>query len=180
VRSRSERERARVRSYKRRGQTDRDKEHFRTRGERPRSAYLLPLAKERRRSTRGRVTPECPRFLLSIPSLLSLARLVPLALTRVPQSSPSPLGRSLSRSSRLFPPCLALGGLLPIPGVHTISLFFSTSSVLPSYKWRAPSLVSCRAPRYPARATNIFLSIGTKKKFSNIVQAMCLFEERSD
>lgn len=47
-----------------RGQTDRDKEHFRRCTGRPRSAYLLLLARRGRR-TRGRVTPECPRFLLS-------------------------------------------------------------------------------------------------------------------
>lgn len=98
----------------------------------------VAAGKERRRRTRGRVTPECPRFLLSVPSLLSLARPVSLVLTRVPQSSPSLAGPSLC----LFH-LLALGGLLPIPGVHYLS-FFSTSSVLPSYKWRAPSLVmSC-------------------------------------
>lgn len=98
----------------------------------------VAAGKERRRRTRGRVTPECPRFLLSVPSLLSLAHSVPLALTRVPQSSPSLPGPSLC----LFH-LLVLGGLLPIPGVHYLS-FLSTSSVLPSYKWRAPSLVvSC-------------------------------------
>lgn len=53
-----------------RGQTDRDKEHFRRCTGRPRSAYLLLLARRGRR-TRGRVTPECPRFLLSVPSPFS-------------------------------------------------------------------------------------------------------------
>lgn len=103
-------------------------------------AVSVAAGKERRRRTRGRVTPECPRFLLSVPSLLSLARSVPLVLTRVPQSSPSlrlaphSLSLSPSRSRRATPHPW---------GIRYLS-FFSTSSVLPSYKWRAPSLVvSC-------------------------------------
>lgn len=120
---------AREREYVRTSEGDRPTEikstSGRARGERPRSAYLLPLAKERRRSTRGRVTPECPRFLLSVPSLLSLARLVPLALTRVPQSSPSPLGRALSVS--FFSPLSPLSRsrrTTPHPwGTHYLSFF---------------------------------------------------------
>jgi hypothetical protein len=118
--------RARGSTYRRRGQTDRDKEHFRTRArahagrdQGPR-AVSVAAGKERRRRTRGRVTPECPRFLLSVASLLSLARSVPLALTRVPQSSPSHrLAPSLAVS---FTFSLS-AGYSPSLG-YTLSLFF--------------------------------------------------------
>lgn len=128
------RARARVRTVEGDRPTEIKSTSGRARGE-TKVRVSVAAGKERRRRTRGRVTPECPRFLLSVPSLLSLARSVPLALTRVPQSSPSLPGPSLC----LFH-LLALGGLLPIPGVHYLS-FFSTSSVLPLYKWRAPSLI---------------------------------------
>jgi len=140
------RARVRARTGVRTGEGDRPTEIKSTSGEtRGETKVRVSVAagKERRRRTRGRVTPECPRFLLSVPSLLSLARSVPLALTRVPQSSPSLPGPSLC----LFH-LLALGGRLPIPEVNCLS-FFSTSSVLPSYKWRAPSLVvSCPTISY--------------------------------
>lgn len=111
----------------------------------------VAAGKERRRRTRGRVTPECPRFLLSVPSLLSLARFLDPARPHVsltelllflpgPSLSPFPscsISLSFSFSS------LSFGRLLLVPRVHYLS-FFSTSSVLPSYKWRSPSLaVSC-------------------------------------
>jgi len=134
----------------------------------------VAAGKERRRRTRGRVTPECPRFLLSVPSLLSLARSVPLALTRVPQSSPS---LSLPGPSLCLFHLLALGGLLPISLGYTISLF----SLLPLSSPRtngAHHLSSCRAPRYPARPTNVFLSIGTMENLSKIAHD-CLGKESS-
>jgi len=121
----------------------------RARGERPRSAYLLLLAR------RGAGEPAGESHLSAHassypfpPFCLSLALSIPLALTRVSQSSSSVylapryllffLALYLSHS-----PSLSFGGLLPVPRVHYLS-FFSTSSVLPSYKWRSPSLaVSC-------------------------------------
>lgn len=156
---------ARGSTYGRRGQTDRDKEHFRTRAGRDQGPRICCCWQgEAQENPRERVTPECPRFLLSVPSLLSLAHSVPLALTRVPQSSPSlpgPLAPSLSpsRSRRAT----------PHPMGYTISLFFSTSSVLPSCKWRAPSLVvSC--PTVSCDERRVFLSIGTIEYVSKIIR----------
>lgn len=101
-----------------RGQTDRDKEHFRRCTGRPRSAYLLLLARRGRR-TRGRVTPECPRFLLSVPSpsfSSCLSRCLPLYLPLAPSLSLSLLLRcSLYRG--LVRPSSSFHGLLPLsPG----------------------------------------------------------------
>lgn len=120
-----------VRSYVRAGEGDRPTEIkstsgrslARARGE-TKVRVSVAAGKERHRRTRGRVTPECPRFLLSVPSLLSLA----LARSRSPSreshrafslylSSSAP---SLTSSRVLL---LALRRLLPIPGVHYLSFF---------------------------------------------------------
>lgn len=148
-----------------RGQTDRDKEHFRRCTGRPRSAYLLLLARRGRR-TRGRVTPECPRFLLSVPSP-SLPR-SPVVSPGLPSlSGPCSLYRRLVRLSS------SLYGLLPVPGVRYLLFFpffpfFSSLSLSLSFTslslslspafLLAPLARKCRAPsrstRYPARLVN--------------------------
>jgi len=113
---------------------------------------------EARRRTRGRVTPECPRFLLSVPSLLSPARSVPLALTRVPQSSLS-LSLSFSPAGRApfspyLPPCRALSPDSPHPR-DTLSLFFLYFLCPPLVQMaRTISRRVSWAASYPARATN--------------------------
>lgn len=159
--------RARVRTYVRavrRGQTDRDKEHFRTRARGETKVRVSVAAgKERRRRTRGRVTPECPRFLLSVPSLLSLARSLDPArphasLTELflclpgPSLSPFPsCSISLSFALSLF---LSLSADYSPSLEYTISLF----SLLPLSSPRtngAHHLWPCHALRYPARATSV-------------------------
>lgn len=132
----------------------------------------VAAGKERRRRTRGRVTPECPRFLLSVPSLLSLARSLdparphatltelslstwPLALSPLPSCSIYTvyLPRSLSLSPDYSP---SLG--------YTISLF----SLLPLSSPRtngAHHLWPCRALRYPARATSVPFDRDTRESF---------------
>lgn len=183
--------RARVRSYKRRGQTDRDKEHFRTRarerGERPRSAYLLPLAKERRRrvpageshlSAHASSYPFPPFCLLLAwsrsPSRES-HRVLPLRLAVLS------LSLSLSRSSCLSPPCLALGGLLPIPGVpHYLSFFLHF--LCPPLVQMARTIsrlvscptVSCTSDEYSFRYRR------TKEKLSNTVHAVVSLKKPLD
>lgn len=166
---------------------NKDKEHFRAvaraRGE-SKVRVSVAAGKEKRRRTRGRVTPECPRFLLSVPSLLSLVLSVPLVLTRVPQSS-SLAGPSISFSFLLLPDS-------PTPG-YIISLFFSTSSVFPSYKWRAPSLVvscptvSCACnecsfrleQRRTSRKSLAVVSLKNKSRGKyRSTQEKCLFPER--
>lgn len=133
----------------------------RARGERPRSAYLLLLAR------RGAGEPAGESHLSAHassypfpPFCLSLALSIPLALTRVSQSPSSLyLAPSLSPFSSFalhLSHSLSFGGLLPVPRVHYLS-FLSTSSVLPSYKWRSPSLavscptVSCSSDEYSFR-----------------------------
>lgn len=100
-----------------RGQTDRDKEHFRRCTGRPRSAYLLLLARRGRR-TRGRVTPECPRFLLSVTlPVLSLVRQLSLPVSASPSLLCTPYRGSVLSSSSFH-------GLLPVLGYAISSLFF--------------------------------------------------------
>lgn len=113
-----------------RGQTDRDKEHFRRCTGRPRSAYLLLLARRGRR-TRGRVTPECPRFLLSTFPLPRSPVVSPDVCLSI--SLPIRAYVSLSLSLRLSflrcslyrslvrPSSSSFHGLLPVPGVYALS-----------------------------------------------------------
>lgn len=146
-----------------RGQTDRDKEHFRRCTGRPRSAYLLLLARRGRR-TRGRVTPECPRFLLSVPSpsfSSCLSRCLPLYLPLAPSLSVSLLLRcSLYRS--LVRPSSSFHGLLPLspslqymryllrffpPPFLLFSFSFSPSLFLPSRSIPFPAFLRSQMPR---------------------------------
>jgi len=168
--------RPRARMYVRvraKGTDHKDKEHFRAdvparggrRRERERQRgnevrVSVAAGKEKRRRTRGRVTPECPRFLLSVPSLLSPARSVPLALTRVPQSSPSSAGPL----SPYLPPPRALSPDSPSPG-YIISLF----SLLPLSSPRtngAHHLSSCLMPRRILRVQRMLFPIGTMESRS--------------
>lgn len=121
-------------TYGRRGQTDRDKEHFRTRAGRDQGPRICCCWQGE--------AQENPRESHTWVPTLPLIRSLPFVSRSLGPARPH---------HRALPLCLAphsvfhlaLDGLLPIPGVHYLS-FFSTSSVLPSYKWRAPSLVmSC-------------------------------------
>lgn len=124
----------------------------------------VAAGKERRRRTHGRVTPECPRFLLSVPSLLSLARSVPLALTTelsLPAWPPHSVSFTFSLSTGYSP---SLG--------YTISLFFSLLPLSSPRTNGAHHLSSCRAPRYPARATSVPFDRDNREPFKNCLREL--------
>lgn len=166
---------ARARAGVRMGEGDRPTEikstSGRARGE-TKVRVSVAAGKERRRRTRGRVTPECPRFLLSVPSLLSLARSVPLALTRVPQSSPSlpgPFALSLSppRSRRATPHPWG-----------TLSLFF-LYFLCPPLVQMARTISRHVVPHGILRERRVFLSIGTIENLSQKLFAIAAEKEPS-
>lgn len=157
----------------------------RARGERPRSAYLLLLAR------RGAGEPAGESHLSAHassypfpPFCLSLALSIPLALTRVSQSSSSVylapryllffLALYLSHSPSLS---LSLSADYSPSLEYTISLF----SLLPLSSPRtngAHHLWPCHALRYPARATSVPFDRDEREPFK--ITCDCSFSRNED
>lgn len=164
-----------------RGQTDRDKEHFRRCTGRPRSAYLLLLARRGRR-TRGRVTPECPRFLLSTFPLPRSPVVSPDVCLSI--SLPIRAYVSLSLSLRLSflrcslyrslvrPSSSSFHGLLPVPGVYALSPpLFSLPS--PSFFFFFFCLLGSSIPFFPRVAPPWFANAGSISFYSFSTRWSC-------
>lgn len=144
----------------------------------------VAAGKERRRRTRGRVTPECPRFLLSVPSLLSLARSLDLAR---PHASLTELSLSTSGPSLSpFPSCSVSPSLSLSLSLFrrttprlwgTLSLFF-LYFLCPPLVQMARTISGRVVPYGILLERRVFLSIGTRENLSKLLAIAGLLETK--